>query len=159
MSVKIRRACQKDTQRILLLLSEVLEIHAKLRPDIFISGTTKYTKDELLGIFQNDDTPVFVAVDETDEAVGSLFCVIQEQPFSTTMRAFKTLYIDDLCVAATCRAEGVGSALYRFALEYAKERGCYDVTLNVWEGNDARSFYEKMGMRVKETQMQAIVGE
>ena len=159
MSVKIRRATQKDTQRILLLLGEVLEIHAKLRPDIFISGTTKYTKDELLRLYSNDDTPVFVAVDETDEAVGSLFCVIQEQPFSTTMRAFKTLYIDDLCVAATCRGEGVGSSLYRFALEYAKERGCYDVTLNVWEGNDARAFYEKMGMRVKETQMQAIVGQ
>ena len=38
-----------------MLLSEVLELHAKLRPDIFISGTTKYTREELTNIFQNDE--------------------------------------------------------------------------------------------------------
>ena len=43
-------------------------------------------------------------------------------------------------------------------LQYAKEQGCYDVTLNVWEGNDsARAFYEKMGMFVKETQMEVLL--
>ena len=42
--------------------------------------------------------------------------------------------------------------------DYAREQGCYDVTLNVWEGNDnARAFYEKMGMFVKETQMETIL--
>lgn len=36
--------------------------------------------------------------------------------------------------------------------------GCYEVTLNVWEGNDiARRFYEKMGMVPKETQMEFIL--
>ena len=36
--------------------------------------------------------------------------------------------------------------------------GCYEVTLNVWEGNDtARRFYEKMGMVTKETQMEFIL--
>ena len=33
-----------------------------------------------------------------------------------------------------------------------KEQGCYDVTLNVWEGNDrARKFYENCGLTVRET--------
>lgn len=50
------------------------------------------------------------------------------------------------------------SILYKYVLEYAKSIGCYDVTLNVWEGNDnARAFYEKVGMFVKETQMEVIL--
>mgnify|MGYP002237660925 CR=1 FL=1 len=48
--------------------------------------------------------------------------------------------------------------LYKYVIEYAKSIGCYDVTLNVWEGNDnARAFYEKVGMFVKETQMEVIL--
>ena len=36
--------------------------------------------------------------------------------------------------------------------------GCYEVTLNVWEGNtSAEKFYEKMGMKTKERQMEYIL--
>ena len=39
----IRDAKEKDIPRILELLKQVLQIHADIRPDIFIPGTTKYT--------------------------------------------------------------------------------------------------------------------
>ena len=76
MDITVRRAEIKDIDKVSMLLSEVLELHAKLRPDIFISGTTKYTREELTNIFQNDETPVFVAIDN-DEVVGYAFCVIK----------------------------------------------------------------------------------
>lgn len=44
----IRRANEKDIPRIIDLLGQVLQIHAEIRPDIFIPGTTKYTDEELL---------------------------------------------------------------------------------------------------------------
>lgn len=37
----VRRAENKDADAIMKLLGEVLEIHAELRPDIFMHGTTK----------------------------------------------------------------------------------------------------------------------
>ena len=61
MAITIRRAESRDLDKTLKLLGEVLELHAKIRPDIFISGTTKYTREELQAIFDNDQTPVFVA--------------------------------------------------------------------------------------------------
>lgn len=45
--MQIRRAQVKDIPAIMKLLSQVLEIHASIRPDIFIPGTTKYTVEEL----------------------------------------------------------------------------------------------------------------
>ena len=154
----IRRAKEKDLDRVLKLLSEVLEIHAKIRPDLFLSGTTKYTKNQLLEIFQDDSKPVFVAANDSDEVVGYAFCVFKEQPFSTNMHPRKTLFIDDLCVDQALRGQHIGESLYKYVLEYAKAHDCYDVTLNVWEGNDsAKAFYEKMGMFVKETQMEIIL--
>jgi len=154
----IRKAEEKDLDQVLALLSDLLELHAKLRPDIFIPGTTKYTREELLDIFANDETPVFLAVDENDEMMGYVFCVIQDPPFTTNMVQFKTLFIDDFGVVEKHRGRHIATKMFEFIKEEAKRRGCYDVTLNVWEGNDsARKFYEKMGMFVKETQMEIIL--
>ena len=80
--MEIRRAGEKDLDMVLKLLSEVLEIHAKIRPDIFISGTTKYNREELKAIFRDEKTPVYVAVDEKDQVMGYAFCMIKNQPKS-----------------------------------------------------------------------------
>ena len=70
----------------------------------------------------------------------------------------KELYIDDLCVDEKCRHEGIGDALFKKALETAKELGCHDLTLNVWEGNDgALRFYEKHGMKIQKREMEIVL--
>ena len=152
----IRRAEEKDMDAVLRLLSQVLELHARLRPDIFIPGTTKYTRPELREIFADDVRPVYVA-EEDGAVLGYAFCQLKKQPFSNNMVPFTSLFIDDLCVDAAARGKGVGAALFEFVKDEAARLGCYEVTLNVWEGNDARAFYEKMGMRPKETQMELIL--
>ena len=45
--MKIRKAEEKDIPRIMELLGQVLQIHAEIRPDVFVPGTTKYTDSEL----------------------------------------------------------------------------------------------------------------
>ena len=70
----------------------------------------------------------------------------------------KTLYIDDLCVDETKRGTHVGSALYRHVLAYAKENGCYNLTLNVWACNEsALKFYERMGLVPQKIGMEQIL--
>ncbi len=156
--MSIRRAEEKDIPRILELLSQVLELHAEIRPDIFISGTTKYTKDELLLILQDENRPIYVAVDEGDVAVGYAFCILMNQPFSTNMVQFKSMFIDDLCVDKSQRGRHIGECLFEHVRKEAKRLGCYEITLNVWSGNTpAENFYEKMGMKTKERQMEYIL--
>ncbi len=158
MDIKIRRAQKKDTERVLALLSQVLELHAKIRPDIFISGTTKYTEEELTSIFADPLTPVFVAVDEEDKTVGYAFCILKLQPATNNMKEGKTLFIDDLCVDEKQRGRGIGNKLYDFLLGYAKEEDCGSITLNLWEGNeDALKFYESRHMGVKKREMEYIL--
>lgn len=156
--MQIRRAEEKDIDRINELLGQVLEIHAGIRPDIFIPGTTKYINAELADMMKDDNKPIYVAVDDEDYVMGYAFCQIRKQPFSNNMIQFDTMFIDDLCVDAELRGKHVGEALFGFVKEEAKRRNCYDVTLNVWEGNDsARHFYDKMGLKVKESQLEIIL--
>lgn len=86
------------------------------------------------------------------------FCQLKEQPFSTNMVPFKALFIDDLCVDKQTRGQHIGESLFEYVKQQAKKLGCYEVTLNVWAGNTpAESFYEKMGMKTKERQMEYIL--
>ena len=52
----------------------------------------------------------------------------------------------------------VGTALFSFVKDYARELGCHNITLNVWEGNDsARRFYDAMGFGIQKTLMEMII--
>ena len=154
----IRRAEEKDIPRVDALLYQVLAIHAEIRPDIFIPGTKKYSDEELRALFRDPGHAVFVAEDDSGFVTGYCFCELQRPPHSDNMTDILTLYIDDLCVDQECRGQHVGRQLYEHALAFAKQAGCYNVTLNVWEGNDsARRFYEKSGFGIQKTCMEIIL--
>ena len=53
---------------------------------------------ELAELLKQEDRPIYVAVNEDDVCWRYAFCQMQEQPFSTNMVPFKSLFIDDLCV-------------------------------------------------------------
>lgn len=156
--MNIRRAEKKDIPQIIELLGQVLQIHADIRPDIFIPGTTKYTNDELEQMIKDEMKPIYVAVNENDMCVGYAFCQLKEQPFSNNMVQFKSLFIDDLCFDKSTRGQHIGERLFEYVKSEAKRMGCYEVTLNVWAGNtSAERFYEKMGLKTKERQLEYIL--
>ena len=158
--IMIRKAEERDIPRIIELLGQVLQIHADIRPDIFIPGTTKYTVDELKALLKNKENPIYVAVNKADVCVGYAFCQLREQPFSNNMVPFKSLFIDDLCVDQQERGQHIGESLFNYVKNEAKRLGCYEVTLNVWTGNtSAEKFYEKMGMKTKERRMEYILSD
>ena len=140
--MEIRHAKKEDIARLLELLSQVLEIHAKLRPDLFVSGTTKYGKEQLEGMINDDGKPIYVAV-INDYVVGYAVCQIRVP--TSNMYPIKVFHLDDLCVDEKYRKQGIGKALYQKVVESAKENNCYEITFNVWQGKDTSlKFYYKM---------------
>ena len=140
----VRFACEKDIPQMNSLLYQVERVHQQGRPDLFKEGAKKYTDNELKDMLKDKTKPIFAAVDENDVMKGYALCVFQEHKGDTVLTDIKTLYIDDLCVDENCRGQHIGSVLYEAVKKFAKEQGCYNVTLNVWECNpSARKFYEK----------------
>ncbi len=158
--VRIRRAESRDIPGLIVLLKEILELHAALRPDLFIPGTAKYTENELEAILRDSRKPVYVAVNRQDAVIGYAFCQLQDPKPSNCIRPFRSVYIDDLCVDASFRGRRIGEMLFDHVKSEARRLGCYEITLNVWSGNDgAERFYEKMGMKTKEKQMEYILSD
>ena len=129
--VTIRRAKFKDIPQLDKLLFEVHKIHSDIRPDLFTVGEKKYTDEELERIIVDEQKPV---------------------------TNIKTLYIDDLCVDEDTRGMHIGTKLYNHVIDFARKSGCYNVTLNVWAGNDgAMKFYERIGFKVQKIGMETIL--
>lgn len=146
--MQIRRATLTDIDGINKLLYEVHKVHSDKRPDLFKVGSKKYTNEELAKIIVDDNRPIFVYVDN-DDILGYAFCVFIKNN-SNSLTDILTLYIDDLCVDENARGKKVGTSLYNYVLQFAKDAGCYNVTLNVWAcNNSALKFYEKCGLSVQ----------
>ncbi|MDI9590806.1 MAG: GNAT family N-acetyltransferase [Acidobacteriota bacterium] len=156
--MRIRHACQGDIPSIAKLLLQVAQVHADGRPDLFVSGGTKYTDEELADIMQDDTRPIFVAVDDEGTVLGYAFCAYEDHTASTVSMPIRSLYIDDICVDEAARGQRVGTALYDHVIDFARKEGFYHVTLNVWTCNPgAQRFYEAMGMRPLKVTMEQIL--
>lgn len=156
--MNIRRANNTDMNGINKLLHQVLMVHHNGRPDLFKSNAKKYTDEELMAIIADDGKPVFVGVDEAGEVLGYAFCVFQQHINNNILTDIKALYIDDLCVDEEKRGMHIGKQLYEHVVKFAKEQGCYNVTLNVWSCNkSAMKFYEKCGLLPQKIGMEIIL--
>lgn len=155
--IEIRLAREDDIPAIDRLLYQVHKVHSDARPDLFKAGAKKYTDEELKKIIADSKTPVFVAEKE-GSVVGYAFCICRQYINNNNMTDVKTLYIDDLCVDETVRGCHIGKTLYHYVIDYAKEQGFYNVTLNVWADNvGAVKFYEKIGLKIQKIGMEKIL--
>lgn len=152
----IRKAEKRDIKGLTNLLHQVDAVHNGIRPDLFKGETPKYNEQELEAILNDESKPIFVYDD--GKILAHAFCQIIEVKDHRLLQDIKTLYIDDICVDEAARGKHIGKALYEYVRDYSRSIGCYNITLNVWEGNDsALCFYKSMGMHVQKTGMETIL--
>ena len=157
--MEIRFAQIEDIPGILALLRQVGLVHHKGRPDIFRSNAQKYGASQVIAMLNKPGMPIFVAV-EGEKVLGYCFCMVKEHRRDPVITDHAELYIDDLCVDENCRGQHIGKALYENACRYARQRGCYNVTLNVWSCNEnAMKFYESCGLKPQKIGMETILEE
>ena len=157
--MEIRFAQIEDIPGILALLRQVGLVHHRGRPDIFRGNAQKYGASQVIALLDKPGTAIFVAVEE-NKVLGYCFCFVKGHFRDPVIADHTELYIDDLCVDEACRGQHIGKALYDTACRYARQRGCYNVTLNVWSCNEsALRFYEKCGLKPQKVGMEFILEE
>lgn len=112
---------------------------------------------QLERIIVDEQKPIFVA-EHNGKVKGYAFCIFKQNLESKSVTNIKTLYIDDLCVDEDTRGMHIGTKLYNHVIDFARKSSCYNVTLNVWAGNDgAMKFYERIGFKVQKIGMETIL--
>lgn len=155
--MEITRAIENDKEQINKLLFQVHNLHYEIRPDIFKHNMKKYNEEELSEIIVDDNRPIFVAK-INGNIVGYIFCIIINNEKSNSLTNIKTLYVDDLCIDKEFQNTGIGKQLLNYVYEFAKKIGCYNITLNVWNGNDnAFEFYKKNEFNIQKFYLEKII--
>ncbi|RZS99048.1 GNAT family N-acetyltransferase [Aquimarina brevivitae] len=140
MSYIIRKATKADMPQVLDLIQELAEFEKE--PDA-VEVTVEDLEREGFG-----DTPIFTCfVAELDKHIVGIALVYYR--FSTWKG--RTIHLEDLIVSESHRGTGIGMALYKKVMEYAKEKGVKRVEWNVLDWNtNAVAFYENTGAHVLE---------
>lgn len=145
--MKIELPKLSDHKRINELAIKLHEYHVEWRPDIFVHTDEVITKEELQEMIANEK--IFVAK-EDNKVLGYIILGPIREDHKNGYNYRKQLELAALIVDDTTRNKGIGTALMKKALEYAKENNCTDVRLTVNEENEkAIKLYEKLGMKVR----------
>ncbi len=93
----------------------------------------------LAGILTNPDHKIFVA--ESDGMIVGSITLIIEQKF--IHKGGKSGHIEDFVVTNKMQKKGIGSALVKYALDYARKHGCYKTILYCTD--DIVKIHERLG--------------
>lgn len=157
MEFTIRFAQKGDEEAIGRLLVAIHAQHAEGRPDLFGKGHAKFTPEEIAADFGREDKPIFVAAGSDGRLLGYALCALLPNK-NPAQGEYTTLYLDDLNVDGSARKTGVGSALLAACRQYGAEKGCYNLTLNVWAFNEgAIAFYKKNGFSIQRMILEDIL--
>ena len=147
----IRKATNKDITAISELYREQFREMARLIPDFIKEGdqSTEFLEKTV----SDDHSDIFVYENE-GEVVGFILLQAKTRPDFSFMLPGKYCYIMDIIVTGTHRGKGFGTALMNVAKEWAKEKECSFINLDVLVNNPgAIKLYEKLGFIPKAQEM------
>jgi GNAT superfamily N-acetyltransferase len=136
MDLIIRLATLDDVQDILHIYAEALDngkvISVEKAQEIFLKQQ------------QYPDYQAFVAVHE-QQVVGTFALLIME---NMAHNGAPSAVVEDVAVSPMLQGKGIGKMMMEFALTYAKEKGCYKMSLSSnLRREKAHQFYESLGFK------------
>jgi diamine N-acetyltransferase len=124
----------------------VHRLHSSNRPDIYRDAGFSLTAEDFQKTITAENKIAILA--ETNGAVAA-FCIVTIRPPTENPKMVprKVAFMEDLCVRADCRKQGIGKLVFREAAARAKKLGAQSLELMAWSFNKpAIRFYEEAGM-------------
>jgi diamine N-acetyltransferase len=151
---RVRPARPGDRDRLLELLADADELHARLHPSFFRADYDR--RNAVAGWLREDATThgraVLVAECDGIGVSGLAHVQIYDTPAFDFMVRRRRANLEDLVVDRAHRRAGCGRALIEAAASCARRMGAEQLLLTVWAGNEgAERFYEALGYRTIST--------
>lgn len=136
MEVIIRQATLNDVKDILQIYAESLDNGKVLSVE---KAQRIFLKQQ-----QYPDYKVFVAEYE-QQLVGTFAILIME---NMAHQGTPSAVVEDVGVLPSVQGKGIGKLMMEYALNYAKEKGCYKMSLSSnLKREKAHQFYESLGFQ------------
>jgi len=149
----IRKADSGDIPNLVILNSQVQNIHVKLFPEVFKIPDTRLMEEWFSNILGNDDICVLVAV-QNGTTLGYIIVRKLQKPEHVFKKETRCAYIDQVCINHNHRNKGIFKALLEKAAAEAALWGMNKLELDVWTDNSvAVKSFEKSGFKAYNQKM------
>lgn len=144
----VRSARKEDLTQLSELYYQLHQFHCEIAPQKHVMPQ-KYFFGDKMALFLNDENS-YIFVNEAEEKMGringyALFKIIDVDAEEKAPR--KVCFIDCIAVDKQERRKGIGKALIEAVTEFGLKKDCNALQLGVdAENENARKFYEKMGL-------------
>lgn len=136
MNIQIRPATIDDVGNILYIYAKALDNDNVLSVE---KAQKIFLKQQ-----QYPDYQVFIA-ELDNEIVGTFALLIME---NMAHLGTPSAVVEDVGVLPTMQGKGIGKLMMEFAMQYAKEKGCYKMSLSSnLRREKAHQFYESLGFQ------------
>ena len=153
----IRKATINDIPVIGKLYREQYKEMSKLIPDFIKEGDQ--STDFLENTISNENSDILV-YEMHDTIVGFILLQAKQRPDFSFIVPGKYCYIMDLIITEKHRCNGFGTELMNSAKNWAKEKDCKFINLEVLTNNPkAIALYEKLGFIPKAQEMYCWIDE
>ena len=147
-------ASMQDREAVNTLAKQVHAMHVAWRPDIYKMEEELYPAHRMKDAIAQRQ--LFVAK-ISGKVGGYVLLKFKDYDFPGHVKR-KVMLVDEICVAETCRNQGIGKAMMEDVRALAKAFGCTDLQLGVYPQNDAAvAFYQKCGFAIRSIDMQRKV--
>ena len=144
----------EDREAIDILAKQVHAMHVAWRPDIYEMVETMYTPERFAEAVANRQ---LYAAKLGGTVIGYVLVKIRDYDWPGVVRR-KVMLIDEICVEASCRGQGIGKQMMAEVRALARAFRCTDMQLGVYPQNDdAVGFYQKCGFTIRSIDMQRKV--
>ena len=133
----IRKGIKKDIPQVLDLIKELAKYENSIEK---VSNTVERIENDGFG-----ETPIFdLFVAENSKKIIGIAITYYRY---STWRGRK-LYLEDLIISENYRRKGIGGKLFDFVINFAKEKKCTGLNLQVLDWNTIGiNFYKKYNMK------------
>lgn len=148
-NVNIRQAVQADAEMLAQLNSEVQQVHAEARPDIFkpAGDLEPFINDFHGRLLANPDGRMLI-IEVEGEPVGYVYAQVSTRPETAYGYGRSSVHIDQIGVKTPHQGQGYGRALIEAVFAMARAQGISRVTLSSWGFNtQAHAFFNKCGFK------------
>lgn len=124
---------------------ELVDAFQRLVPQL-TNNNPPPSLDQLAALVKSESSTLLIARADDSSIVGALSLTVYRVP--TGIRSI----IEDVVVDEVARAQGIGEALMRRAIDIAKQKGAAHITLTSNPKRDAANrLYLRMGFKLRDT--------
>lgn len=139
-NIIVRTAVLADINNLLALEQEVVEAERPYNKNIKANGAVYYDIEHLI----NDSGSSMVVAQVGEEIIGTGYAQIRQSKKS--LNHDYHAYLGFMYVSPEMRGQGINRLIMDTLINWSKEQGIFDFSLDVYDGNDAAiKAYQKAG--------------